>query len=64
MKKRNLFMSTTLICGLFTVAFTFKIDQITWLWTDNKPVGVILLIVTFIFAVQWFRYQILLNKAK
>lgn len=64
MKKRNLFMSLTLICGLFTVAFTFNPDQITWLWTENKPVGLILLILAFIFSLQWIKYQRLLNKAK
>ncbi len=64
MKRRNLFMSTTLICGLFAVAFTFKINQITWLWTDIKPVGMILIVLTFILALQWYRYQRILNKAK
>ena len=64
MKKRNLFMSTTIMCGLLAVAFTFKIDQITWLWTDSKPVGIILVILTIILGIQWVRHQRLLNKAK
>ncbi len=64
MKKRNLFMSTTIMCGLFAVAFTFKIDQITWLWTDRKPVGLILVIMTIILGIQWVRQQKPLNKAK
>ena len=64
MKKRNLFMSTTIMCGLFAVAFTFKIDQSTWLWTDRKPVGLILVIMTIILGIQWVRQQKPLNKAK
>jgi len=52
------------MCGLLAVAFTFKIDQITWLWTDSKPVGIILVILTFILGIQWVRHQRLLNKAK
>ena len=35
-------MSTTIMCGLFVVAFTFKNDQINWLWADNKPIAIIL----------------------
>jgi len=64
MKKRNLLMSTTIMCGLFAVAFTFNMNQITWLWTDSKPVGIILVILTVILGVQWFRQQRHLNKTK
>jgi hypothetical protein len=64
MKKRNLFMSTTIMCGLFAVAFTFKLDQITWLWANNKPVGIILVIMTIVLGIQWVIQQKLLNKAK
>lgn len=64
MKKRNLFMSTTIMCGLFVAAFTFKGDQITWLWADNKPVAIILGILAIVLGTQWIRYQRLLNNAK
>jgi hypothetical protein len=64
MKKRNLFMSTTILCGLFVAAFTFKGDQIIWLWADNKPVAIILGILTIVLGTQWIRVQRLLNKAK
>ncbi|MCB0652192.1 MAG: hypothetical protein KDC85_13025 [Saprospiraceae bacterium] len=64
MKKRNLFMSVTIMCGLFVVAFTFKNDQITWLWTDNKPIAVILGIITIAFGTLWIKHQKLLNREK
>jgi hypothetical protein len=57
-------MATTIMCGLFAVAFTFKIDQITWLWSDSKPVGIILAILAVIFGIQWVKQQNFLNKAK
>jgi len=64
MKKRNLFMSTTLMCGLLTLAFTFRIDQITWLWAEHKPVGIILIILTIVLGIQWVRHQKLMKKEK
>ena len=57
-------MSTTIMCGLLAVAFTFKTDQITWFWDESKPVGVILIVLTIIFGLQWARQQKFLNKAK
>jgi NAD(P)-dependent dehydrogenase (short-subunit alcohol dehydrogenase family) len=64
MKKRNLFMSATIMCGLFAVALTFKIDQVTWLWNDHQPAGIILVFLAFVFGMQWYRYQRHLNKEK
>ena len=64
MEKRNLFMSTTIMCGLFVAAFTFKNDQITWLWTDNKPIAIILGITAIVLGTQWIKYQRLLNNVK
>lgn len=64
MKKRNLFMSTTIICGLFIAAFTFNGNDITWLWADNKPVAIILGTLTIVLGTQWIKYQRLLNSAK
>lgn len=57
-------MSTTILCGLMVAAFTFKGDQITWLWTENKPVAIILGILAFVLGTQWIKYQRLLNNAK
>ena len=57
-------MSTTIMCGLFVTAFTFKGDQITWLWADNIPVAIILGILAIVSGTQWIWYQRLLNNAK
>ncbi len=64
MKKRNLLMSATIMCGLFVAAFTFKNDQISWFWTDNKPVAVILGIIAITSGTLWIRHQKQLNKDK
>lgn len=64
MKKRNLFMSTTIMCGFFVAAFTIKGDQITWLWADNRPVAIILVILTIVLGTQWIKCQRLLNNSK
>lgn len=57
-------MSSTILCGLFVVAFTFKSNQITWLWADNKPVAIILGILVLILGSQWIKHQRRLNNAK
>lgn len=57
-------MSTTIMCGFFIAAFTFKNDQITWLWIDNKPIAIALAILAIVLGTQWIKYQRLLNKAK
>jgi hypothetical protein len=64
MKKRNLFMASTIFCALFIVAFTFKADQIDWLWTDHKPVAIVFGVLTIIFIFQWLKHQRLLGKSK
>ncbi|MEO8760714.1 MAG: hypothetical protein ABI388_05805, partial [Bacteroidia bacterium] len=55
MKKRNLFMSFTLMCGFLCLAFTFNNKGIYWLWADNKPVAISLVIATIIFGVFWLK---------
>ena len=55
MKKRNMFMSSTLMCGLLCFAFTFGDTGIKWLWTDNEPVAIILGIFTVILGIFWFK---------
>jgi len=57
-------MSTTIMCILFAVAFTFKGDKITWLWNHNKPVAIILCILVILLGRQWIKYQRLLNNVK
>jgi len=55
MKKRNLFMSSTIMCGLFCLAFTFDNEGIHWLWKDSEPIAIVLGIATIILLVFWFR---------
>lgn len=57
-------MSTTIMCGLFVVAFTFNNDKFTLLWTDNKPIAIILDIVTIVSGTQWLKHQRLFIKGK
>ena len=56
MKKRNLYMSLTLICGCCCLAFTFDNEGIYWLWSDAKPVAIILAIATIVFGALWMQY--------
>lgn len=55
MKRRNLFRSAALICGLCCFAFTFDNLEIRWLWADARPVAFILAITAIIFGVLWFK---------
>ncbi len=55
MKKRNLFMSATLMCGLLCFAFTFNKAGIKWLWIGNIPVVVVLAIATLVLGVLWLK---------
>lgn len=43
------------MCGLFCLAFTFDNLGIHWLWTEKKPVAIILVIATIILGVYWFK---------
>ncbi|MGB4849902.1 MAG: hypothetical protein WBP41_18390 [Saprospiraceae bacterium] len=54
MKKRNLFMSTTLMCGCLCLAFNFDQHGVYWLWSDLKQVAVILGLLTIILGVKWY----------
>ena len=48
-------MSFTLMCGFCCLAFTFDNLGVHWLWTDNKPVAIIIAIATIILGVFWFK---------
>ena len=63
MKKRNLFMSATIMCALLTVSFTFNNNQLSWLWNENETVAIILGILAVIFGIQWIKFQKLLKNA-
>ena len=54
MKRKNLWMSATLMCGLCSIAFTFDNNGIHWLWTDARPSLVVLLMATVLFGVMWY----------
>ena len=62
MKRRNLFMSATIMCGLFVIAFTFNNGHIIWVWTDQKLVAIVLGIAALIFGIQWRRHQRNVNQ--
>ncbi|MEZ4774582.1 MAG: hypothetical protein R3D00_15460 [Bacteroidia bacterium] len=55
MRKRNLFMSTTIMCGLLCFAFRFDSGGVYWLWADHKPVAIILAIAAFGLAIGWYK---------
>ncbi len=50
-------MSTTIMCGLFVAAFTFKNGKITWLWADNPSMAVILGILSIVLGTQWIKHH-------
>ena len=63
MMTRNIFMAATIFCGLLSIAFTFKMSQVTWLWQDSQFAGIFLGVLALVFGLQWIKYQ-KLNKGK
>jgi putative effector of murein hydrolase len=57
MKKRNLYLSLTIMCALFSIAFTFDSNQINWLWKESEPVGILLMVMSVVFAIQLYKQQ-------
>ncbi len=57
-------MSLTIMCGLLVVAFTFKNDQVNWLWAGHKPIAIILGFTVIVLGTQWIKYQRLLNNTR
>jgi len=55
MKSRNLWMSATLMCGLFSIAFTFDDKGAHWIWANAWQGALVLLLAALIFATLWFR---------
>ena len=53
MKKRNLFMSTTLMAACSALAFTFNDEGIHWIWANNKPVAVVLALLAITLGICW-----------
>ena len=56
-KKRNLFMSFTLMFSFLAISFKFDENNIYWFWQDKKLVAVILIIMAIIFVIFWFKEQ-------
>lgn len=50
-------MSATILCGLLALSFTSTNNSVSWLWQDNKPVAVVLALLSGIFASLWITYQ-------
>ena len=55
--RRNLFMSTTLMCALLAATFSFDNTNINWFWSDSIPTAIILGILALILGIFWFRTQ-------
>ncbi len=54
MRKRNLFMSATLMCSFFIIAFHFDQDGVQWFWTGMEIVPLILGISAIAMGILWF----------
>lgn len=62
MRKRNSFMSATLMFSFFIIAFHFDKDGVQWFWTGKEIVPLILGISAIVFGILWFlEYK---NKTK
>ena len=64
MKRRNLFMSATLMCSLFTIAFTFDSYHIRWIWKGQEFGAIALGLAALIFSVFWYKSAKKLREAK
>jgi len=53
MKRRNLFMSATLMLSFLIIAFKFNKDGIKWFWSGQEIVPIILGISAIIFGSLW-----------
>ena len=54
-KKRNLFMSTTLMSAFFLISFKFNSTTITWMWQGDRVIPIILGVLTLVLAVFWIK---------
>jgi len=52
--RRNLFMSSTLMCILLIGTFRFDESSINWIWTGQIQIPIILGITSIILGVFWF----------
>jgi hypothetical protein len=56
-RRRNLYMTATLMCGLLAITFTFSALGIHWLWSDSPQVAIILAGLAVVFGGFLFRAQ-------
>ena len=63
MEKRNVCRLATILCGLFAIMISTRIDMVTWQWQDDRPMGLALGVLSAIFATQWLHYQKRLDAA-
>ena len=54
---RNLFMSSTIMCTLIVMTFTFESVGIKWFWSENIIAVTILGFLAIFFGYFWFRIQ-------
>ncbi len=62
-RRRNIFMSATLMCGLFAIAFKFGAQGFQWFWLDKPEVAIVLAVLAIVFGIFWVRSQRLLNAS-
>jgi hypothetical protein len=55
--RRNLFMSTTLVCLLMAAAFKFDNGEMHWFWSGQPLVGVVLVVLGIVLGAYWFRSE-------
>lgn len=62
MKRRNLFMSLTLMCGFLAIGFQFMPEGIQWIWQSSPAVAALLVVLSLVFGILWIRSQRLLKE--
>ncbi len=61
MKKRNVCKVATIGCGLLSIAFSTHVDAPAMPGLCSQPIGLMLGLLSAIFATQWIEYQRRLN---
>ena len=51
--RRNLFMSTTLMCMFLIVTFKFDESSFNWMWAEQIQVPILLGILSIVLGVFW-----------
>ena len=55
--RRNLFMSTTLVCLLMAAAFKFDNGGVHWFWSGRPQIAVVLVVLGIVLGANWFRSE-------